>query len=92
MAPELAYITARFAALVPFARVGDLFAELLPAGGAANTWTVRSRTMRVAATVATLTVAGALPLEPDAITPAVIVGLDGGLCAAVTGARSGSSR
>ncbi len=34
--------------------------------------------MRVGAMVATLTVADAPPLEPDAITPAVIVGLDGG--------------
>ncbi len=57
-APELTYITAKFAALVPFARVGDLFAELLPDGGAANAGTVRDRTMRVGATVATLTVAG----------------------------------
>ncbi len=78
VAPELAYIAAKFAALVPFARVGDLFAELLPVGGAANAGTVRNRAMRVGATVATLTVADALPLEPDAITPAVIVGLDGG--------------
>jgi hypothetical protein len=33
--------------------------------------------MRVGATSATLTAADAPPLEPDAITPAVIVGLDG---------------
>jgi hypothetical protein len=34
--------------------------------------------MRVRATVAKLTAAGAQVLEPDAATPAVIVGLDGG--------------
>ena len=78
VAPELAYITAKFAALVPFARVGDLFAELLPVGGAANAGTVRNRTMRVGATIATLTAADAPPLEPEAITPAVVVGVDGG--------------
>jgi hypothetical protein len=78
VAPELAYITAKFAALVPFARVGDLFAELLPVSGAPNAGTVRNRTMRVGATIATLTAADAPPLEPDAVTSAVIVGLDGG--------------
>jgi hypothetical protein len=34
--------------------------------------------MRVGATMATLTAADAPPLEPGAVTPAVIVGLDGG--------------
>jgi hypothetical protein len=78
VAPELAYITAKFAALVPFGRVGDLFAELLPVGGAANAGTVQNRTMRVGATIATLTAADAPPLEAEAVTSAVIVGLDGG--------------
>ena len=78
IAPELAYITAKFAALAPFARVADLLSELLPIGGAVNAGTVRNRTMRVGATVAKLTAAGAQTLEPDAVTPAVIVGLDGG--------------
>jgi len=35
IAPELAYVTAKFAALAPFARVADLLSELLPVGGAA---------------------------------------------------------
>jgi hypothetical protein len=78
VAPELAYITAKFAALAPFARAADLLSELLPIGGAVNAGTVRNRTMRVGATVAKLTAAGAQVLEPDAATPAVIVGLDGG--------------
>ena len=34
LAPELAYVTARFAALAPFAKVAELLAELLPVGGA----------------------------------------------------------
>ncbi len=78
VAPELAYITAKFAALVPFGRVGDLFGELLPVGGVANAGTVRNRTMRVGASIATLTAADAPSLETDAVTSAVIVGLDGG--------------
>ena len=36
LAPELAYVTARFAALAPFAKVAELLAELLPVGGAVN--------------------------------------------------------
>ena len=78
IAPELAYVTAKFAALAPFARVADLLSELLPVGGAANPGTVRNRTLRVGTTVAKLTPAGAPMTEPDAVTPAVVVGLDGG--------------
>jgi hypothetical protein len=43
MAPELAYVTAKFAALAPFAKVADLLSELLPLGGAINAGTVRNR-------------------------------------------------
>jgi hypothetical protein len=78
IAPELAYVTAKFAALAPFARVADLLSELLPVGGAVNAGTVRNRTMRVGKTVATLTPVGTQLAEPDAVTPAVTVGLDGG--------------
>jgi hypothetical protein len=52
MAPELAYVAAKFAALAPFAKVAELLAELLPVGGAVNAGTVREhekpwgRTMR----------------------------------------------
>ena len=46
VAPELAYVTARYAALAPFGKVADLLSELLPVGGAANAGTVRNRTMR----------------------------------------------
>ena len=47
VAPELAYVTARYAALAPFGKVADLLSELLPVSGAANAGTVRNRTMRV---------------------------------------------
>src|SRR5260370_17800206 len=36
VAPELAYVTAKFAALAPFARAAGLLAELLPVGRARN--------------------------------------------------------
>ena len=78
VAPELAYITAKFAALTPFAPVAAMLSELLPVGGTMHASTVRNRTMRVGATIARLIGEDAPPLEPDAVTPAVIVGLDGG--------------
>ena len=78
VSPELAYITAKFAALAPFARVADLLAELLPVGGTANAGTVRNRTMCVGATIAGFTPSDSMPREAGADTSAVIVGLDGG--------------
>jgi len=78
IAPELAYLTAKFAALAPFARVTDLLSELLPVGGEANAGTVRNRTLRAGRTVAKLTPIGTQLAEPNAVTAAVTVGLDGG--------------
>jgi len=46
VAPELAYVTARYAALAPFGKVADLLSELLPISGAQNAGTVRNRTRR----------------------------------------------
>ena len=73
VAPELAYVTARYAALVPFAKVADLLSELLPISGARNAGTVRNRTMRVGEAVVRPHVA--TTAEPAA---PVVVGLDGG--------------
>src|SRR3982751_3869054 len=42
VAPELAYVTAKFAALVPFGKVATLLSELLPISGAQNAGTVRN--------------------------------------------------
>ena len=78
MAPELAYVTAKFAALAPFGKVADLLAELLPVGGAINAGTVRNRTRGVGERIARLRPAGAPNPEIDAVTPAVVIGLDGG--------------
>ena len=78
LAPELAYVTAKFAALAPFAKVADLLAELLPVGGAVNAGTVRNRTRRVGERIARLRPEGAADPDIDAVTPAVVIGLDGG--------------
>jgi len=45
--PELAYVTARYAALAPFGKVAALLSELLPISGTQHASTVRSRTVRV---------------------------------------------
>src|SRR5271166_5569532 len=78
VAPELAYVTARYAALAPFGKVAALLSELLPINGAQNAGTVRNRTLRVGEDVvqphATKTTqqTSPQPAEP------VVVGLDGG--------------
>jgi len=77
VAPELAYVTARYAALAPFGKVADLFSDLLPISGAQNAGTVRNRTMRAGEAVvqphaAKTAEAAAQPAKP------VVVGLDGG--------------
>ena len=78
VAPELAYVTARYAALAPFGKVAVLLSELLPISGAQNAGTVRNRTLRIGEAVvepyATKTA------KPTTTQPAesVVVGLDGG--------------
>jgi hypothetical protein len=78
VAPELAYVTARYAALAPFGKVAVLLSELLPINGAQNAGTIRNRTQRVGEKVvrqhATET-AQRTTTPPDG---AVVVGLDGG--------------
>ena len=61
VAPELAYVTARYAALAQFGKVAALLSELLPIGGAANAGTVRNRTQRVSKEVVQPPVAAAAP-------------------------------
>jgi hypothetical protein len=73
VAPELAYVTARYAALAPFGKVAALLSDLLPISGAPNAGTVRNRTLRVGEAVVELNVSHPpKPAEP------VVVGLDGG--------------
>jgi hypothetical protein len=78
LAPELAYVTARYAALVPFGKVAVLLSELLPISGAQNAGTVRNRTRRVGENVVRQHVSEAVK---QAVTPPngpVVIGLDGG--------------
>src|SRR3712207_2536121 len=78
VAPELAYVTARYAALAPFGKVAALLSELLPVGGARNAGTVRNRTRRVGeAVVQPHSAEAATRLAAEAAGP-VVVGLDGG--------------
>jgi hypothetical protein len=62
--PELAYVSAKFAALAPFGKV----AELLPLGGAVNAGTVRDRTRGVGERIARLRPARAPDPDIDTVT------------------------
>ena len=78
VAPELAYVTARYAALVPFGKVAALLSELLPVDGARHAGTVRNRTLRVGEAIVQpySTEIAEQPAAPAA--GSVVVGLDGG--------------
>ena len=78
VAPELAYVTARYAALALFGKVAALLSELLPLDGTQHASTVRNRTLRVGADVVQAHAVEA-PNQPAAqATGPVVVGLDGG--------------
>ena len=78
VAPELAYVTARYAAMAPFGKVAALLSELLPLGGVQHASTVRNRTLRVGRDVVQQCHTEA-PAPPAAqATGPVVVGLDGG--------------
>src|SRR5215212_1303448 len=78
VAPELAYVTARYAALVPFGKVATLLSELLPMGGAQNAGTVRNRTLRVGEKVVQQHSTGTAKRPSAQTAGPVMVGLDGG--------------
>src|SRR5215217_707111 len=78
VAPELAYVTARYAALVPFGKVATLLSELLPMGGAQNAGTVRNRTLRVGEKVVQQHSTEPLRRPTAQAAGPVVVGLDGG--------------
>ena len=75
MTPELRYLTAKLAALLPFGKVTDFLSELLPLSAKMTTSTVRNRTMKVGKR---------LEKSADALTspprrepcPEAVVGLD----------------
>jgi len=79
VAPELAYVTARYAALVPFGKAAALLSELLPVSATQHASTVRSRTLRVRTEVVQANTAETAKQPTTATTGGpVVVGLDGG--------------
>ena len=76
VAPELAYVTARYAALVPFGKAAALLSELLPLGRAQHASTVRNRTLRVGEEV--VQAYAVERQDRPAATGPVVVGVDGG--------------
>jgi hypothetical protein len=78
VAPELACVTARYAALVPFGKAAALLSELLPVSGAQHASTVRGRTLRVGAEVVRAHAVASASEPASPASGAVVVGLDGG--------------
>ena len=78
VAPELAYVTARFAALTPFGKVAVLLSELLPINGAQNAGMVRNRTRRVGEKVVRQHATETAMQTTRSPNGPVVVGLDGG--------------
>jgi len=78
VAPELAYVMARYAALMPFGKVATLLSDLLPMGGAQNTGTVRNRTLRVGQDVVHQYLSETVKRPVVQAGGPVVVGLDGG--------------
>src|ERR1035437_153369 len=76
-APELRYLNAKLAALLPFGKVADFLNEVLPVPAATNAVTVRNRTRRVGGR---LLREQAKPAGSARPTPSqtLVIGLDGG--------------
>jgi hypothetical protein len=75
--PELRYLTAKMAALLPFGKVADFLAELLPSSAKATAGTVRNRTMKVGKRLQKYAEVLATSLSNDPCKE-LVVGLDGG--------------
>ena len=75
--PELKYLTAKLAALMPFGKVTDFLSELLPLSAKAAPNTIRNRTMRVGRRLQTSAEALSVAAKPEHCKQAV-VGFDGG--------------
>ena len=78
VAPELAYVTARYAAMAPFGKTADLLSELLPISGTQHASTVRSRTLRVGKDVVQAHAAETANQPAAPASDPVVVGIDGG--------------
>jgi hypothetical protein len=75
--PELKYLTAKLAALMPFGKVAHFLAELLPLSAKTAPGTVRNRTMKVGARLHKSAESLAAPAGREPCERAV-VGFDGG--------------
>ncbi len=75
--PELTYLTAKRAALMPFGKVADFLDKLLPASAKTNANSVRNRVMRVGRHLEKAAANAELP-RPDTPAPEIVVGLDRG--------------
>ena len=75
--PELRYLTAKMAALLPFRKAADFLGEFLPLSARATASTVRNRTMKVGRRLqrSAETLAAATSNEP---CKELVVGFDGG--------------
>ena len=78
VAPELACVTARYAALMPFGKVAALLSELLPISGPQHASTVRNRILRVGTQVVQASAAETANQRAAPAPSPVVVGLDGG--------------
>src|ERR1039457_325194 len=75
--PELRYLTAKMAALLPFRKAADFLGELLPLSAQSTASTVRNRTMKVGKRLEKAAKALATPASKDPCKE-LIVGFDGG--------------
>jgi hypothetical protein len=78
VAPEFAYVTAQYAALMPFGKAAALLSELLPVSGTQHASTVRNRTLRVGTQVVRAHAAARANEPALSASGPVVVGLDGG--------------
>jgi hypothetical protein len=76
IAPELRYLTAKLAALMPFGKVADFLGEVLPLSTTSHASTVRNRTVRVGKRL--LRSRAAPARQPTTSGEHVVIGLDGG--------------
>jgi hypothetical protein len=75
IAPELRYLTAKLAALMPFGKVADFLGEVLPLSTRFHASTVRNRTLRVGKHL--LRSRAAPARQPRTSGEPVVIGLDG---------------
>jgi len=78
VAPEIAYVTARYAASVPFGKVAAFLSELLPMSRAQNAGTVRNRTLRVGTEIVQEHLVETAQQPAAQAAGPVVVGFDGG--------------